>query len=128
MPTITAPTDAGTILEQATPAICVTIQDEDGNALALADLATIVLTQYLKGHSSTIINSRDNQDIKNANNVTIHATSGLLTWNLQTADTTYQGNSGIFETHVALIEWTVSTGQDYKQEIEYHVQQVPTIS
>lgn len=128
MPTLVAPTNVGTILEGAAPSICMTIQDADDNALPLAGLSTIVLTLYLKGHSSTIINSRDNQDVKNMNDVTIHATNGLLTWNLQETDTAYQGNSGIFETHVALFEWTVTTdSRKFKKEVEFDVQQVPTI-
>jgi len=62
-----------------------TIKDADGNALALADLATMTLTLY-DVKSDAIINSRDKKDAKNANDVTIAVTGGLLTWLLQDVD------------------------------------------
>lgn len=62
-----------------------TIKDSDATVIPLANLTTITLTLY-DLDSGTIINSRNGQDVKNTSNVTIHASSGLLTWTMQALD------------------------------------------
>ncbi len=57
----------------------------DGAALALARIDAATLTVKNR-FTDKIVNYREGQDILNANNVTIHATSGLLTWSIQAAD------------------------------------------
>lgn len=62
-----------------------TLQDEAGVPLPLATLTTLRL--WLTDEASgTTINSRSNQDVKNANDGTYHATSGLFTMVLSAAD------------------------------------------
>jgi hypothetical protein len=89
-----------------------TFKDESGTVVPLSALSALKLTQYLD--DGTIINSRDSQDAKNANNVTFHATSGLLTWILQQADTAIIGNdpNTELEKHNFEFEFTYISGSD----------------
>lgn len=76
--------------EGDTPTLTVTILDSAGAAIPLANVTTLKLTQWLgqgKGLPGVSINSRNLQNVKNANNVTIDTTSGLVTWQLTTTDT-----------------------------------------
>ena len=89
-----------------------TMKDADGTAIPLANISTIVLTLYNYGDSS-IINTRTVQDVKNANNVTIHATSGLLTWAIQADDNPIVSSDiavNSKETHIALFEIAYTGG------------------
>ena len=102
-----------------------TITDADGNALPLADLGTITLTLYDVG-SDAIINSRDKQNVKNTNDVTIAATGGLLTWLLQDVDNPIvAGTTTLIQTrqhHRALFEYTYSgDGSPGKHEFNIYV-------
>ena len=101
-----------------------TLKDSDDVAIPLANLTTIVLTLYNVDDDS-IINSRDVQDVKNANNVTIHATSGLLTWAMQADDNAIVSTSvaiGSREQHKALFEFTyVGNGSPGKHEVDIYV-------
>ena len=109
--------------EGTTPVYSATLRDEASVAIPLASISTIQLTYYDRG-SGTVINSRDDQNVKNANNVTIHATSGLLTWSLQPEDTAIIGTSwdaGDVETHIALFEWTLTNGKRGKKEVRFDV-------
>lgn len=73
--------------------ITATILDQASQPVPLSDITVATLTLFdLETYNPSgspivgIINSRDAQDVLNANNVTIHATSGLLTWVMQPAD------------------------------------------
>ncbi len=107
-----------------------TLKDSNGTAVPLANLTTITLTYYLVS-DGTIINSRDGQDVKNANNVTIHATSGLLTWSGQAADTAISDTgltAGAKELHRALFEFTyVGDGTPGKHEVDLFVENLDKV-
>ena len=95
------------------------IRDAAGVAIASADIVALTITLYDK-LTGAAINSRTAQDILNANNVTVHATSGLITWEIQPLDnvivgTTLKTNKS--EEHVALIEGTYDTSKKFKKEI-----------
>jgi hypothetical protein len=77
----------------------------------------LTLTYYHVADGS-IINNREGQDILNANGVTFHATSGLLTWTLQPADTVIVLDSYAVERHRALLEWTLNNGVTGKHEVD----------
>jgi hypothetical protein len=87
--------------------------------IPLASLSTLILTLYaiIADSSMTIINARDHQNVLNANNVTVHATTGLLTWTIQVLDTTLVEPTLPFERHIALFEWTTASGAAGKAEI-----------
>lgn len=71
-------------IEEGTTGIYTAIlKDEAG--VALTALPVAARLSYYSVVSATIVNSRSNQNVLNANNVTITA-AGLLTWKLQEAD------------------------------------------
>ena len=87
-----------------------TIVDEDGTALAASGLTTLTLTLY-DNVTQSIINSRTDQDVLNANNVTV-SSGGVLVWTMQAADNNIIGRTPIdsYENHRALFEWTWASG------------------
>lgn len=93
----TLPDNQRNIDEGDTPVLTTTMLDGAGAAIPLANVVTLTLTQWIQngppgrpGTVSTAINSRNGQDVKNANNVTVASTSGVVTWQLVQADTTMQ--------------------------------------
>lgn len=94
-----------------------TLKDADGTVVPLANLTTITLTLYNVA-TGAIINSREDQDVKNTNNVTFHSTSGLLTWSIQAADNVMVNSALQDEKHIALFEFVYSgTGTPGKHEV-----------
>ena len=73
------------IHEGATGRFTAYLLDEDGVAVASANVSAITMTLRHR-FSNTTVNSRSAQSVFNTNNCTLHATSGLFTWNVQTAD------------------------------------------
>jgi len=89
-----------------------TLKDETGTVILLASLASLVLT-FRDKQTGQIINGRDTQNVLNTNNVTVHATSGLLTWQMQPADNVIFDASisvGDVEKHIALFKWQTTGG------------------
>jgi hypothetical protein len=108
-----------TVNEGTTFLYTCTLKDETGAAVPLSAVNTLTLTLYNK-ETGTIINSRNVQNVLNANNVTLHATSGLLSWLAQPADNiivTTDRIAGEREKHIALFEWTWSTTKKGKHEL-----------
>ena len=99
------------------------IQDESGVSISSANLTTLTLTVYANNNTASIVNSRSNQNILNANNVTVD-TSGNLIWQMTPADNTILGNY-LSEVHTALFTWTYSSGtKTGKQAIDITVQAI----
>lgn len=100
-----------------------TLTDENGDAVPASAINSLKLT--LKDvDSGTIINSRDRQDVLNTNNVTVHATSGLLTWTIQPADNAIVSASkadGDIERHLAVFELVFSTTKRQNHRVELEV-------
>lgn len=93
-----------------------TIKDHNGTAIPLANIATLTL-RLTNAKTGTVINSRSadgtstgtgGANALNSGNVTVHSTSGALTWNIQAADTTLEDSSLDSESHVAEFTWTYS--------------------
>ena len=119
-----------TVNEGTTLVYTTTITDSAGNALALASIDTLTLTLYDVA-SGSIINSRTAQDVLNANQVTVHATSGLLTWTALPADmaiVTAAKLAGNVEHHVALFEMVYSTTKGLNHEVDLYVTQLENVS
>lgn len=74
------------ILEGTTPTYRSWLKDELGAAVQLAALSAVRLTFY-SVHSGAVVNTRSNQNVKGANNVTISTLTGEVLWKLQEADT-----------------------------------------
>jgi len=94
------------ILEQTTPTITAYLTDENGDAVAVADIATLTLTLYNKT-TNKIINTRNDSDALNAGGVIVEDTSSgtLVTWELDIADTAILGTRAK-EDHRAIFKWT----------------------
>ena len=112
------------ILEGSTPTISGTLTDKAGAAIPLASLLTLKLTLYSMSDSSfPIINSRDAQDVKNANRVIV-GDNGELSWNLDSVDSSILNQALGHETHRAIFAWTYDEGsveQTGKQIIDFKV-------
>ena len=95
--------------ERSSALYTATLNDEKGDPVTVSALATLTVTLYDKA-TGDIINSRNGQDALNANDVTLHATSGALTWKMKAADnpinTPATIEAGDYERHIALFEWT----------------------
>lgn len=96
--------------EKTTGRYTATIVDGDGNAITLAVLTTLTLTLFDE-NSKVIINSRDGQNILNANNVTVSA-GCVLVWTIQALDNPILDDSLDTELHIALFQWTYNGGAD----------------
>ena len=97
--------------EQETGSYTATVVGNNGTTpLAAATLATLTLTLYVVKADGTeqVVNARNQQNVLNANNVTVSA-GGALVWTVQAADTTLV-EAIPFEIHYALFEWTWATG------------------
>tara|TARA_R110000824_G_scaffold14800_1_gene62673 strand:+ start:242 stop:634 length:393 start_codon:yes stop_codon:yes gene_type:complete len=107
-----------------------TITDESETAIPLADLTAITLTLY-DYKTGTIINSRTDQDVKNANDVSI-TSAGVLTWNLKPADNvivTTALPTNAYERHIALFEYTWDSGTNAgKHELTFEVRQLDKVT
>jgi len=120
-PTPITPLEFG-ILELATGTYTATVTSNDGaTPIPAASLLTLTLTLYVIKTDGTIgyVNSRNAQNVLNANNVTVDV-NGFLTWAIQTLDTTLV-EALPFERHIALWEWT-ATGVAGKHEMVLVVQ------
>lgn len=99
------------VLEQTSGTYTGTIVGNDGaTPLPGATLSTLTLTLYVVKTDGTIgyVNSRNAQNILNANNATVSA-GGLVDWTFQVADTTLV-EALPFERHIGLFEWTWPSG------------------
>jgi len=100
-----------TLLEATTGQYTAQIVGNDGvTPLPLATLTTLTLSLYVVKADGTIqyVNGRNAQNVLNANNVTVSA-GGLITWAIQTADTTLIEVLP-FERHLAVFQWTWPNG------------------
>lgn len=97
----------GPIDEKTTARYQATVADETGAAIPAASLTTLKVTLYDQS-TGNIINSRNSQNILNANGATVDS-AGLLTWTLTPADTAIVGDKTL-ELKTALFEYTFASG------------------
>ena len=120
-------TTFSSILEKTTRVYTATVEDEAGVAIPGTSLTTLVLTLYSL-HTGTVINSRNAQNVLNANNVTVDA-NGLLTWTMQPADNQILDNALTSERHTALFEFTYSSGaKSGKHEVVFVVDNLTKVT
>ena len=111
--------DLGTVNEGATALYTAILKDETGAVIDGTALDSLTLTAYDQA-SGTILNSRNAQNVKNANGVTITA-QGVLSWTLAPADNAIVGSAAI-ERHVALFRATWASGlKQCPHELTWHV-------
>lgn len=103
-------TNIGPLAEGGTGKYTGTLTQEDGETIvpgSVLDSLTLTLKDITTGQ---VINSRNAQNVLNANNVTVDE-NGLLTWTLLPADLPFlRKNPPPFdsdvEVHIAVFEWT----------------------
>ena len=102
--------------EQSSLVYTATLTDEDDAPIASASVTSIRMT-LIETVSGDVVNSRSAQSVFNANNCTMHATSGLFTWSIQPEDTEIIGDGADgYETHLATV--TVAWGSNKKMHRE----------
>ena len=97
--------------EKTNPTHKFTILDEDGNAVQ----PTVLTLTYYNRADESIINSRDDQNVFNTNNVVV--TNGVVTWSVQVADTAVVDTALEAEIHVALWQWTANSKEGKHESI-----------
>ena len=101
------------------------MKDENGATIANTDLTTFTLTLYNKD-TGAIINSRDAQNVLNANNVTVDG-AGAVAWTMQPADSPIINDDLNWEDHVALFKLTWTGGKQTNHEAIIRVQNVSKV-
>ncbi len=107
-----------------------TLKDVDGSTIGSLD--TLTLTLYaVRVSGQTRINSRDAQNVLNANNVTFAA--GVVTWNLQPEDNIVVNAADMsttqLEHHRALFQYSWDSGTKLgKHEVDIYVKKVDQVS
>lgn len=111
-----------------------TILDQASTPVPLASISAATLTLYdIDTYDASgspidgIINSRNAQDIRNAHDVEIHATSGLFTWTMEPDDNPIITSRRQVERHRALFTFTW-TGGSFNYECEIEVVNRRTVS
>lgn len=114
------------VKEQQTAILSFELVDGNGDAIDGVQLTTVTLTYY-DLISEAIINSRENQNIYNANDVTVVVVASPLsttvTWTLQPEDTIIVDSRRETEEHIALFHWTWDSGnRSAAKEIQFTVE------
>jgi len=113
--------------EQSSKSVTFTLRDNTRTVVPLASIATAQLTlydfmTYVPAGSPVvgIINDRNAQDVRDTNDVGIHATSGLCTWSMQPEDNVIVTTRRQVERHRAEFRFVLTNGAelDYQCEIE----------
>lgn len=107
------------LLEQATGRYQAQLVGADGVTPLPGSLVTsLTLTLYVidQVNGALIVNGRYKQSLLNQNNGTV-SPGGVVTWQIQPADTTLLDGTLPFERHIGLLEWTWRNGGAGKQEI-----------
>ena len=116
------------INEGSTAKYTTTLKDEAGTVIPASAISVLTLT-LSNVADGEIINSRNAQDALNANNVTIHATSGLLTYTLQPEDTAIQDTTQDYETHRATFQCTYNSGAGQSNwDVDFNIRNLSKVS
>lgn len=115
------------IAEKTTAKITAKVVDETGAGIPAGSLTTLTLTVYAEADPTVVVNSRNQQNVLNANDVTIDA-SGNLTYQMQPADNAIMDTSRSWERHVLLFEWSWGGGKAGKHEVVVQVINMAKVS
>jgi hypothetical protein len=116
----------GELNEETTGKYTAQLTDEDDNNIPLVSMSALTLTLY-DFESGVIINLREDQDVLNANNVTVGST-GVLTWVLQPEDNPILDDNLDVEIHVALFQGVYSGGKQLKHETSIAVKNLTKVT
>ena len=119
--------DEATVREGSVFALYFRIKRKDKHGqitnVRLDEISSLVLDFKNESDGATI-NSRSNQNVLNANNVTIDAL-GEVKWSVQAADTTVQDAtlvSGKLEQHNAIFLWVLTDGSSSNHREELFIE------
>lgn len=114
--------------ERSSRTVTFTLKDNTGTVIPLTaiDSATVTLFDldtYVPGASPAegVINGRDGQDVKNAHDGTIHATSGLVTLAMQPDDNVIVTPRRQVERHRLEFQFVTTSGAELDYQIEVEV-------
>lgn len=103
-----------------------TLKDETGAVIPAASLTALTLSLY-EANGGATVNSRSNQNVLNANNVTVDS-NGLLTWAIQPADTAIIDGTKAVEPHIAVFRATWASGaKSCVHQFELDVTNIQTV-
>ena len=91
------------VVSGTTPQFTANLVDQDDNPVSTANLTTLKITVF-DVKTRAVINSRDRQNAKNANNVTYD--DGALVWDIQPADLPATDETQ----YLCVFEWTWDSG------------------
>jgi hypothetical protein len=113
--------------EQSTALLSGIFTDEAGAVVGSGEMDTIKATLYNRSNEQ-IINSRNEQDILNANGGTLDV-SGNFTFTFDPADGEIINTEEPYEVHILLLEWTFASGtKGGNQQVELTVMNLPYVS
>ena len=115
------------VREKTTRRYSAVLKDETGALIGGGVLSSLKLTLYNRADGA-IINSRNQQNVLNANSVVVD-TSGNLTWTLEPADNPVIDTTLSYEEHIALFElgWSSDTKKN-NHEVIIRVENVNKIT
>jgi hypothetical protein len=112
--------------EGSTPILHLQLYKQDNGRvtkkLSLAELSTLTLTYFNQSTGSTI-NSRTNQNVKNANDVVVTADCEII-WKMTSSDTACAVTSledEKLEHHIALFEWVLTNGMKGSTRVSVYI-------
>jgi len=122
-----SPTTFTTVVnEKSTAKYTATLKDEDGNIIPAANIVSLTLT-LCEVPDGTIINSRNDQDVLNTNNVTVDS-SGILIYTLQELDTIIVNPALATEIHRATFKMTFNTTGKATWDVEFTIRNLVKVT
>lgn len=117
------------VLEHQTGVCAFLLTDENGDGIDAGQIETMTLTYYDKA-TGEILNTRQDQDAYNTNNVTITTDIGpplasTVTWEIQPEDAILMDSRRELEAHIALFQWTWDSGNRHAAyEVQFNIEQI----
>lgn len=112
--------------EQSSAVYTATLKDENGTVIGSGAIDSLTLTLSNVADGS-IINSRDEQDALNANNVTVSG-GGVLVLTLQPADTAIIDPTQDFELHRATFQMQFNTVSFSNWDVDFMIRNLSKVS
>ena len=116
--------DEATIREGSVCAVYFQLWREDKHGVKTKvhlDVLSALVLDYFNHSSGAAINSRSDQNVKNANNVTV-SDFGEVKWTMQAADTAATATDGTLERHVAVFKWTLTDGMIGSHRMDLYIE------
>ena len=123
---ITVTTFTQVIEEKSSAVYTVTVKDNNGTAIGSGSMDALTLTLVNRA-DDTVLNSRTDQNVLNANNVTVSGL-GVITFTLQAADTAMVDPLREFETHRATFKLTYGTTNTRNWAVDFNIHNLKQVT